>query len=107
MERASYRIISLVVGFFPLAMTTTASCSTQAQAPVASPAGSGVCVPNGLERFVGKSRNDESGAEIRRQSGASTIRWVPEGMMVTMDFREERVTVHLDRSNRIKRVVCG
>ena len=99
---------SLGLGMIPLAATAIAACSSQAQSPVAAATGgSGLCAPNNLERFVGKVRSEALGAEIRRQSGASTLRWVPEGMMVTMEFRGERVTVHLDSANRVTRVVCG
>lgn len=102
-------LFSLALGLLPLAVTTIAACSTQARSPVAAPSGSesGLCAPNNLERFTGKVRSEQLGSEIRRQSGATAIRWVPEGMMVTMDFRSERVTVHLDSANRVKRVVCG
>ncbi|WP_118857070.1 I78 family peptidase inhibitor [Sphingomonas mesophila] len=95
-----HRLTPLLLGIAPL---TLAACATQAQPS----AGTGLCAPNGLERFVGKTRSETLAAEIKRQSGATTLRWVPEGTMVTMDFRGERVTVHLDRANRVERVVCG
>lgn len=107
MRSTGKRVFSLLFGLLPLAVTTATACSTQAQAPVAAPARGGVCDSDGLERFVGRARSEQLGTEIRRQSGASTLRWVPYGTMITMEFNENRVTVHLDRSNRVERVVCG
>ena len=42
-----------------------------------------------------------------RESGARALRWVPKGMMVTMDYRGDRLTVHLDAANRVERANCG
>jgi hypothetical protein len=35
------------------------------------------------------------------------IRWVQPGMAVTMDYREDRLTVRLDSGNRIVAANCG
>jgi len=35
------------------------------------------------------------------------MRVVQPGMMITMDFSAERVTVHLATGNRIERASCG
>jgi hypothetical protein len=40
-------------------------------------------------------------------SGAKTLQWVAAGMMVTMDYREDRVRAYLDEQNRVQRVSCG
>jgi hypothetical protein len=106
-RRPANGMLSLALGVLPLAVTAVAACSSQAQTPVTTSPVTGLCVSEGLERFVGRSRSEQLGSEIRRQSGASALRWVPEGTMVTMEFRSERVTVHLDGSNRVKRVICG
>jgi hypothetical protein len=42
-----------------------------------------------------------------RASGARTIRWVPKGGVVTMEYSAERITVSLDGSNRVERASCG
>jgi hypothetical protein len=44
---------------------------------------------------------------MMKQTGATKIRWVAKGMMVTMDYREDRLTVYLDAANRIERASCG
>ena len=40
-------------------------------------------------------------------SGARNARVVKPGMAVTMDFRQDRVTVQVDAQNRIERASCG
>jgi hypothetical protein len=40
-------------------------------------------------------------------SGARNARVVKPGMEVTMDFRQDRVTVQVDGQNRIERASCG
>jgi hypothetical protein len=44
---------------------------------------------------------------MMKQTGATKIRWVEKDMMVTMDYREDRLTVYLDAANRIERASCG
>ena len=87
---------------------TLAAC---AAAPAAPPPVSGqsghVCRNDALGAFAGREATSEIGAEILRVSGARVLRWVQPGMMVTMDFREDRVTVWLAAGNRIERATCG
>lgn len=107
MQRLGNGVFSLSLGLVPLAVMTVAACASQAQSPTVTPSRGGLCAPDGLGRFAGQAATRALGAEILRQSGAATLRWVPEGTMVTMEFRGERVTVHLDGSNRVERAVCG
>jgi hypothetical protein len=89
-----------------LALAACAGKAPSAPVEVANNDGS-ICRPNGLDRFVGEAATSELGAEMLRATAARTLRWVPEGTMITMDFRSERLTVHLDRANRVERAVCG
>ena len=87
-----------------LASAALSACATSAVAP---PAPGGICRGENLGQFAGRPATRELGAEILRVSGASTLRWVAHGMMVTMEFREQRVTVWLTADNRVDRAVCG
>ena len=88
-----------------LAPFALAACVTVA-APSAD-RGRFVCNPANLDQFAGRAANQELGAEMLRASGARVIRWVAKGMMVTMDFSEERLTVWLTDDNRVERATCG
>jgi hypothetical protein len=85
------------------------ACATAPAAEPGRPAGQSghVCRSEGLGVFAGREATDEVGAEILRVSGARHLRWVRPGMMVTMEFREDRVTVWLAAGNRVERVSCG
>ena len=83
-----------------------AACATTSVDPVvAEPAET--CRKGSLASFVGQLATQELGARMLRDSGARALRWVPEGMMVTMDYRGDRLTVHLDAANRVERAACG
>ena len=69
--------------------------------------GSGICNAAPAQHLVGRTRTAEIVAEALRLSGARTLRSIPEGTMVTMDYREDRLNVELDRANRITKIRCG
>ena len=90
-----------------LASMMLAACST-APAPADTPV-HGVtpghkCESAGTDQFVGQVGSGETGAAIKRASNAAVLRWAPPGVMLTMDFREDRVTVWLDAANTITKV---
>ena len=92
----------------PLIVT---ACSTMpspdAEPPVRGETPGYTCSDAGLDRFVGQEATATVGGEILRLSGARTLRWIPQGSAVTMDFRADRVNVRLDGQNRIESVNCG
>ncbi|GAA4043065.1 hypothetical protein GCM10022281_25320 [Sphingomonas rosea] len=66
-----------------------------------------VCSNTMLDQFVGRAADTQLANEIIRASGSKTLQWVAKGSMVTMDFRADRVRVHLDAANKVERVRCG
>lgn len=92
----------MVMGF---GATLLGACATIGPA---APSGSGgTCSNDNLAQFVGQPATAEVGARIQSTSGARTLQWVAAGMMVTMEFRADRVRVQLDEQNRVQRVTCG
>jgi len=89
--------------FLPVAL---AACATTAAPPPPPPPG-GICRPDHLGQFAGRPATQELGAEVLRVSGARILRWVAHGMMVTMEYSDQRVTVWLTRDNRVDRATCG
>ena len=85
-----------------------AACST---APAATPV-HGVtpghkCDAAGTARFIGQPGTGATGAAIKRTTKAAVLRWAPPGVMLTMDFREDRVTVYLGPDKRVTKINCG
>jgi hypothetical protein len=96
------RIFVLTVLLAPLA-----ACAIAQSDATATNSTGGTCRPQPLAQFVGQPSSQELGARILAASGARVIRWVPKGGVVTMEYREDRVTVQLDGSNRVERANCG
>ncbi len=65
------------------------------------------CNAEGLRDLIGRHATQELGAEAMRRSGSRRIRWIRPGDVVTMDYSEERLNIHLDAQGRIARFACG
>jgi Peptidase inhibitor I78 family len=91
---------------FTLGLASLGAC-TIAQSDATASRPTGACHGEGLGQFTGQPASADLGARILRESGARTIRWVPKGSAVTMEYSAERVTVMLDGSNRVERASCG
>ena len=86
-------------------------CSTAPAAPPAIPihgqTPGHTCTTAGTDQFIGQTPSDAVDAAIMRMSHAAVLRWAPPGVMLTMDYRADRVTVHIDPSNKITEIKCG
>ena len=87
-----------------------AACAAPAAQPVPIdqvPPGSKCERTGALDPFVGQAANADLGARMMAASRARILRWVPFGGVITMDYNEGRLTVRLDRQNRILSATCG
>lgn len=94
----------ILLSLLPLAACTIATSNQTADALPPVPAN---CRSDALAQFVGQPASEDLGARMLRASGARTIRWVPKGGAVTMDFSPTRLTVQLDGSSRVETASCG
>lgn len=94
-----------------LAPLLASACSAHAgQQPVSIhsvPPGSKCVQSTALDTYVGQPASTELAARLMGASRAPKLRWVAKGTMVTMDYREDRLTVWLDANNRVERATCG
>jgi len=95
-----------------LATLLVAACQatkpeTRTQTPTqASTEEPGFCRRDAADALAGKDRLSD--AEARRMTGASVVRQIQPGQGVTMDFRQERVTIETDpKTGKIVRAFCG
>jgi hypothetical protein len=65
------------------------------------------CEANGTDSFIGRTRSEATGRAIKRATKAAVLRWSPPNTMLTMDYREDRVTVWLDGNKKITKIRCG
>jgi len=82
----------------------TAGCAT---APPAEAGGDRRCDAARAQTLIGRSRSAKVGAEALRLSGATALRWIAPGTMVTMDYREDRVNLRVDPAGTVVKVDCG
>ncbi|MBH1460555.1 I78 family peptidase inhibitor [Stenotrophomonas sp. GD03993] len=101
-----------LLAILPLAACSHAGSSTShdpaptpTPAPVADTAHE--CKPEALDAFTGKTADEATIKKLVADSGARGARVVKPGMAVTMDFRQDRVTVQVDAQNKIERASCG
>lgn len=93
---------------FALGPALLAACSTApADPPIHGVTPRHKCQMEGTDQFIGKTQSRSTGAAIKRVSHAAVLRWAPVGVMLTMDYREDRVTVHLGPDRKITVIKCG
>ena len=86
-----------------------AACSTSPAAPVVvhGETPGHTCVEGAAESYVGQVRSNAVGNAIQGATHAAVVRWAPPNVMLTMDYRSDRVTIWLDEANKITRIRCG
>lgn len=79
-----------------------------ASEPMAAGADSGKrCIPEKLVGLEGQPATEAVLNKAVKDSGARHARVLKPGMMMTMDFREDRISIEVDEQNRIIRASCG
>lgn len=69
--------------------------------------GGGTCDAEAAQGLIGQQASSALGQRAMQLSGARTLRWIPEGSAVTMDYRPDRLNVEYDRSNVVTEIRCG
>ncbi len=88
------------------AATPEESAAAPATAAPAAETGS-ACRSGDYSSFKGRTLTADVRSELQQASGAQVVRVVEPGMMVTMDYQENRITVQVDEQNRITSANCG
>ena len=65
------------------------------------------CNAEGLADLVGQTASTQLGSDAMRRAGAVRLRWIRPGDVVTMEFSDQRLNIHLDARNRVESVNCG
>jgi len=78
----------------------------QRETGASQPASGGVCDTAVAERLTGRDRIPD--AEAMEITGATIVRQIKPGDPVTMDYRQERITIETDpETGKIVRAYCG
>nr|MBF0686042.1 hypothetical protein [Pseudomonas sp.] len=79
-----------------------------AAAPVATPSGSnGQCDASTVQTIVGERFSDRAAQNAQSRAGASTLRVLQPGQVMTMEYNPQRLTVVVDESGAIASARCG
>lgn len=84
------------------AMLSMAACATAEPPPVA-----GRCDAAAASAYVGKAADAATIEAARKAAGAERVRTIKPDQMVTMEYLEGRLNLHLDANGRIARITCG
>ena len=93
--------------FVPAMLAACATASPPDATPVHGVTPGHKCQASGTDRFVGQLGSRSTGAAVKRATKAAVLRWSPPNTMLTMDYREDRVTVWLDADKKITKIRCG
>lgn len=99
----SLRLLALpATAILTLAACTLSACTTAAPLPRAES-----CNAEAAQVYVGQAATPAIIDAARRAAGAEQVRTLKPGQMVTMEFLEGRLNVHVDAGNVILRTACG
>lgn len=66
-----------------------------------------LCNPKAGQWAVGQLADEALVEKVRADTRSERVRVIKPGMMVTMDYREDRVNIEVDADNRVTVVRCG
>lgn len=94
---------------FALAAASIVAIALTSCAPVAPLPGlpTGQCSANGLGNLINRRAIPPVLAQAKKRSGASVVRVLRPGQIVTMEFLNGRLNVQVDDRNWIKSFNCG
>ena len=66
-----------------------------------------ICNEQAGQWAVGQVADEALVAKVQADTQSKRVRVIKPGMMVTMDYREDRVNIEVDEDNRVTVVRCG
>jgi hypothetical protein len=65
------------------------------------------CSAEAAQRFVGRNADEGTVQSAMSASGAKAVRVIKPDMMVTMDYRGDRLNIRVDATGKIIEIACG
>ena len=81
-------------------------CTPPPQSTPAPPENT-ACNAAAARGLIGRPGSPALAQEAQRRAGAGTVRFLRPGQIVTMEYRADRLNIHVDAQNRVERIVCG
>lgn len=86
---------------------SAAGAASEDQILVAPGIGGEPCNADAAQRFIGRTPDEATVTAARAASGATAVRVLTPEMMVTMEFRGDRLNLRVGSDGRIASVTCG
>ena len=90
-----------------LVMAPLAGCAAGNSERITMDQTGGACDARALGSFVGQAPTKENAIKLQGFARAKSLRWVPYGSAMTMDYSAQRLTVKLDQQGLIESASCG
>lgn len=95
-------------GIFAVLAAGCAPSQTPDQAPPPPPMqASGECQAEAIQDYVGEEYRAALEQILANQSGAQRVRVIRPDEVYTMDYRPDRLNIHLDEQGTISELRCG
>jgi hypothetical protein len=94
----------------PVLLAASSACTPmppKAKATTPYPPRLAQCQADPAQRFVGQSASEDVVEQAKTAAGANSVRVLKPGDAATMDFRDDRLNLHLDDNGAIARATCG
>lgn len=91
----------------PIAMLAVSACRQVPPAPSPPQVAGPSCDATMVQDVVGKQRSDAVAEDARVRSGSKNVRYLTPDMMVTMEYRGDRLNLHLGTDGKIGSARCG
>lgn len=75
--------------------------------PAPAPAAGTECRAERVQAFVGHTWSAALSEQARLDSGSAGVRVIRPGTAVTMDYRADRLNLHLDNIGIVTQITCG
>ncbi|GHA98542.1 I78 family peptidase inhibitor [Modicisalibacter luteus] len=90
-----------------LAGCTASLTPDEAPPPPSMQAGNSKCDASAIQDYLGEDYRAALEQILANQSGAQRVRVIRPGEGHTMDYRPERLNIHLDEQGKISELSCG
>ena len=101
------RILFAATLTFSFAACAANPPTTPEPTPEPAPPMAAACDASKVQSAVGQIASQDVVDKVVQDSGSSTSRVLKPGQPMTMDYREDRVNIHVDDKNTITEVKCG
>ena len=101
----SHRLCSAAL--LPLLTACAASPPAPEPTPSTPATPAAACNADAAQGHIGHTAIAEMVDAARKDAGAAIARTLSPGQVVTMEYRHDRLNVHIDADRKITRITCG